>query len=309
MIYTPTLIFVFLGLILSICVISFILGRLGIKSYAKSFGFGHLLFIIIIFCLYYLGTRDAQYQLIWIFPDLVDLPISLLINILALNNTGLYILLLATLGSFQYAAIGWCIDYILSKDKKALLPKKGVKFVGICLLIGLAYWTYKNVLYLRIDKCEQAESQLKKANLDVNNKNIILSDAAKSCFDLKKYDKSKKYANELLVLANENKGDLNIFGPSIYDSHIALGRLDLLEGKPEQAIQHLFEAAKTPGHAVLASFGPDMSLAKDLLEKGYKKPVIDFLTECKIFWEYDDGKIDKWVKEIKEGKTPDFKRF
>lgn len=308
MINPPLLLLAFFVLAVSICTVNFILSRLGIKSYSRSFGIGHLLFIIVVFCLYYFGTRDAQYQLIWIFPDIVDLPISLLVNILAPDNMGIYILLLATLGSIQYAAIGWCIDYKLSKDRKTLLPKRRFKIVWICVLIGLAYWTYTKVSYLTLDKCEQADVRLRKANIEIDEKDRSLTDAAKSCFDLGKYDKARKYANELLVLANENKGDLNIYGPSIYASHIALGRQDLLEGKPEQAIQHLFEAAKTPGHPVLASFGPDMSLAKDLLEKGHKKPVIEFLIECKRIWELGEkeGKIDKWVKEISEGKTPDF---
>jgi tetratricopeptide (TPR) repeat protein len=310
-IYSPTLIVFFIGLAVSICVVSLILRCLGFKSYAKSFGIGHLLFIIVVFCLYYFGTRDAQNQLFWIFPDIVDLPISLLVNILAPDNMGIYILLLATLGSCQYAAIGWCIDYKLSKDRKTLLPKRRFKILGICALIGLAYWTYTKVSYLMLDKCEQAEARLKNANIEVNEKNRSLRDAAKSCFDLEKYDKSKKYADELSKLANENKSDWNIYGTAFYDSHIVLGRLDLLGGKPEQAIYHLLEAAKTPGHATLATFGPDMSLAKDLLEKGYKEPVIEFLIECKKFWESGEkeGKIDKWVKEIKEGKMPDFKRF
>src|SRR6266568_7541906 len=113
MINPPLLLLAFFVLAVSICVVSFILRRLECRSYAKSFGIGHLLFIIVVFCLYYFGTRDAQYQLIWIFPDIVDLPISLLVNILAPDNMGIYILLLATLGSIQYAAIGWCIDYKL----------------------------------------------------------------------------------------------------------------------------------------------------------------------------------------------------
>lgn len=169
----------------------------------------------------------------------------------------------------------------------------------------MAYWTYTSVSYLRLNEYEKAEIQLKKATNDFE-KSMALTDAAQSYFKSKKYGEARKYAEQLLALSNANKNDDNIYGPGVYDSHIILGRLELLNGNSEKAIHHLLEAGKTPGHPTLASFGPDMSLAKELLEKGYKKPVIEFLTGCKRFWTYDEGKLENWIKEINEGKMPDF---
>jgi hypothetical protein len=304
MTFTSTTLLIFLGLAVLIVLVFLVLKRFGIKYYSISFGVGHFLFIVIMACLYYTMPIVAQHQLFWISPELIDLPISLLVQILAPDSMTIYIALLATLGSFQYAAIGWCIDYKLSKDRKLLIPNKCILVVGACVFIGLAYWSYRNLSYLNLNEYEKSVIELENAKTEVDRFRI-LDKAAKSSFKFKKYDKAKNYAEELLVLSQKHKNEV-IYGSAIYDSHVVLGRLALLDGKPEQAIYHLFEAAKTPGDAALASFGPDMSLAKDLLEKGYKEPVIEFLIRCKSFWEFDEGKVDRWVKEINEGKMPDF---
>jgi tetratricopeptide (TPR) repeat protein len=301
----PALLITFLGLAVLIftTVISF--RKYGIKKYWVSFGIGHLLFIVIMSCIYYFGINDAQHQLFWILPSIVDLPASILAEILSPSSMALFVVLLATLGSLQYAAIGWCIDYKFSRDRKSLLPTRRFIVVSVIVFFGLVYWTYSSVSYLRLPDYEKAEIQLKQAKNDFE-KGMALTDAAKSYFKFKKYANARIHAEQLLSLSNSNKNDSNIYGPGIYDSHIILGRLELLKGDSEKAIYHLFEAAKTPGHPTLASFGPDMSLAKDLLEKSYKEPVIEFLTDCKRFWTYNDGKLDKWIKEITEGKMPDF---
>jgi tetratricopeptide (TPR) repeat protein len=299
------LLITFFGLaaLIYISIISF--RRYGIKKYWASFGLGHFLFIIVMSCIYYFGSRDAQYQLFWILPGLVDLPVSILAQILTPHSMAMFVFLLATLGSLQYAAIGWCVDYKFSKDRKSLLPSRRFKVLSLLVLIGLAYWTYSSVSYLRLSDYEKAEIQLKKAKNDFEKSNA-LTDAAKSFLKAKKYVEAKKYAEQLLELSNANRNNENIYGPGIYNSHIILGRLELLNGNSEKAIYHLFEAEKTPGHPVLASFGPDMSLAKDLLEKGYKEPVVEFLTGCKRFWTYDDGKLDRWINEVNQGRMPDF---
>jgi len=294
----------FLELAAAIVLVALVLKRYGIKYCSISFGVGHFLFIAVMALLYYTGPIDAQYQLFWISPELIDLPISLLIQILAPNSMKLYVALLAILGSFQYAVIGWCIDLILSKDKRPLIPNKRILVVGACVIIGLAFWTYRNISYRNLNEYEKSEIKLENAKTEVDRFRILV-EAAKASFKFKKYDKARKYAEELLTLDQKYKDEI-IRGNAIYDAHTILGRLALLDGKPEQAIHHLFEAVKTPGDPGLSSFGPDMSLAKDLLEKGYKEPVIEFLIGCKRFWTHEDGKIDKWVKEIREGKIPDF---
>jgi hypothetical protein len=49
-----------------------------------------------------------------------------------------------------------------------------------------------------------------------------------------------------------------------------------------------------------------VSLAKDLLEKGERDAVIQYLELCRKFWKMDNGRLDQWIKEIKAGKVPQF---
>ena len=77
-------------------------------------------------------------------------------------------------------------------------------------------------------------------------------------------------------------------------------------GQIEKAKDHLIEAGKSPGSPQMDTFGPNMSLAKDLLEKGEKEIVIEYLTLCKSFWEMDEGRLDEWIVLVKAGKIPNF---
>lgn len=217
----------------------------------------------------------------------------------------MFVFLLATLGSLQYAALGWLVDFKLNKDRRTLLPSK--RFILLCSLglIGLSYWTYTSISYQRLPDYEKAEIELKKATNDFERFQA-LEDATKSYYKYEKYNEARKSAEQLLAISQANRNDYNISGDGYYTAHTILGRIDLLEGRPEQAIRHMFEAAKTPGSAVLASFGPDMSLANDLLARGHKVPVLKFLTECKSFWKYEEGQLDKWIKDINDGRKPDF---
>lgn len=277
--------------------------KFGIKYYSAFFGTGHLLYIGIMSYIYFTGEKDAQHQLFWIVPGIIDLPISLLILILASGDMIILSILHATLGSFQYAAIGWCIDYKKSQDRSSLLPKKRYLYIAVTLCIMLGYWAYSNISFSRLSEYDKSEVGLKNATSE-SERYYLLGDAAKSSFNAKKYDKARNYANELLALSQKDKNNCN-YGNAIYDGHMVLGRIELLNGNKEVAVNHLFEAAKTPGSPTLNTFGPNMSLAKDLLDQDQRKPVIVFLIQCKIFW-YDHKQVEDWIKEIQEGKIPDF---
>jgi len=56
----------------------------------------------------------------------------------------------------------------------------------------------------------------------------------------------------------------------------------------------------------METFGPNMSLAKDLLEKGEKDTVLKYFAECRSIWTSNDGKLDKWAGQVKAGEIPDF---
>src|SRR4051812_3857018 len=94
--------------------------------------------------------------------------------------------------------------------------------------------------------------------------------------------------------------------PSTTAPRPGLGRLLLQAGDEEGAKRHLIEAGKTPGSAPLCSFGPTMRLARDLLERGEKAAVLEYLRLCALFWQTDDQRIDQWIHTVELGGMPDF---
>ena len=132
-----------------------------------------------------------------------------------------------------------------------------------------------------------------------------LNDAAKESFVAGNFDDAKKYADELMALFPKFKGDWN-YGNAIQDANLVLGRLAVKEGRIDEAKKYLIAAGNSPGSPQMNTFGPNVSLAKDLLEKGERDVVIQYLELCRKFWEMHRGRLDKWIQEIKTGKTPEF---
>lgn len=292
-----------LGLITLIAVVTYLLFRFNQKKYSLSLAISHLIFIIIMSAIYFPGEKDAQHQLFWILPGLLDLPISLIYPLLSFGNMIVLAIVFATLGTVQYALIGWVVDLIISKNRKELLPTKRFVFPLLIFLCFIGMWAFKNYTYTRLPDNEKAEIELKNAK-DEQTRFYALNDAAKKSFEAKDYKKAEQYSNELLNLAKKYPKDWN-YGNAIYDSHMVLGRLALLSNDVKTAKEHLFQSVATPGSPQLDSFGPNMSLAKDLLEKGQKEPVIEFLNQCKQFW-MEKEQVDDWISEIKADKIPNF---
>ncbi len=79
------------------------------------------------------------------------------------------------------------------------------------------------------------------------------------------------------------------------------------EGPIEDAERYLIEAGKSPGSPQMDSFGPNMSLAKDLLEKGERDVVLEYFELCRKFGGKMHGdQLNKWSQQVKDGKIPDF---
>jgi hypothetical protein len=132
-----------------------------------------------------------------------------------------------------------------------------------------------------------------------------LNDVAKQSFVLGKTEDARKYAKELLALFPKFRGDWN-YGNAVQDANVVLGRIAVTEGRIAEAKQLLLEAGKSPGSPQMDSFGPNTSLAKDLLEKGERDVVLEYFELCRKFWQMDRGRLDRWGQEVKSGKIPDF---
>ncbi len=132
-----------------------------------------------------------------------------------------------------------------------------------------------------------------------------LNAAAKESFVAGNVDEARKYAQELMTLLPSFPGDWN-YGNAVQDGNLVLGRIAVKEGRIDDAKKHLIAAGNSPGSPQMNSFGPNVSLAKDLLEKGERDIAIQYLELCRKFWKMHQGRLDEWIQEIKDGKIPDF---
>jgi hypothetical protein len=87
---------------------------------------------------------------------------------------------------------------------------------------------------------------------------------------------------------------------------MVLGRVALRKGDVEAAKRELIEAGRTPGSPQLNSFGPNMSLAKDLLERKETDTVVAYFELCGKFWKMEQGNLRRWGVLAKAGEMPDF---
>jgi hypothetical protein len=128
-----------------------------------------------------------------------------------------------------------------------------------------------------------------------------LARTALAAGDLKK---AERYANEALV--ESKHGVFWWTGDAIHQGNIVLGRLALRGGEVEEAKRYLLLAGKTPGSTSLAAQGPNMALARDLLERGESAAVLQYLEECGSFWDGNRGRLAEWMALIRAGLKPDF---
>jgi len=113
------------------------------------------------------------------------------------------------------------------------------------------------------------------------------------------------YSKDLLKQAESMKEDWD-YGNAVHAANLVLGRVALVSGDIDEAKRLLLEAGKTPGSPQLDSFGPDMLFAKELLEKGEKKTVIQYFDLCARFWRMEDGNLGKWRAQAERNEIPDF---
>ena len=132
-----------------------------------------------------------------------------------------------------------------------------------------------------------------------------LDGASKESFVAGNIEEARNYAQELMTLLPKYKGDWN-YGNAIQDANLVFGRIAVREGNIEAAKKYLIAAGKSPGSPQMDSFGPNMTLAKDLLEKGERDAVLEYFMLCRKFWKMDHGKLDQWIQEVMDGKNPDF---
>ena len=125
---------------------------------------------------------------------------------------------------------------------------------------------------------------------------------AKAAFTAKCYDLASTHARAMLLRFEADGSDGH--GDLVHQGHTILGRIALLQGDVDQAKEHLLASGKTPGSAVLGSFGPTMVLALELLERDEFGVVGEYLELCSEFWQNDN--LDAWRTSVAAREMPDF---
>lgn len=131
----------------------------------------------------------------------------------------------------------------------------------------------------------------------------LLMSTAKVAFASGDLKKARSYALEMVGETDKSSWD---YGNSIHHGNLLLGQLALGSGDVETAKLHLIEAGKTPGSPQLNSFGPNMALAKGLLEKGESEIVLEYFELCGKFWQDMEGSLKTWAGDVQAGRTPSF---
>lgn len=131
-----------------------------------------------------------------------------------------------------------------------------------------------------------------------------LTELAKSALYLGHTNDARGYAQRLLAMAPQFQ-DSWTYGNAIHDGNEVLGQIAMQEGRLDDAKRHLLAAGQTPGSPQLDSFGPDMWLAQDLLAKGERETVLEYLQLCRKFWKRHGDLLDRWTQAIQAGQTPD----
>ena len=143
---------------------------------------------------------------------------------------------------------------------------------------------------------------------------LLLPRVAKAALEAGLNDKATEYARKTLQLVPKfqspaitlNHGPVSNVGDAVFTGNLVLGRLAILKGDTESAKKYLLLAGQTDGSPGLDTFGPNLSLARELLLVSEGETVLKFLDECRVFWRSERGRLDQWSLEIQSGKTPNF---
>jgi hypothetical protein len=178
---------------------------------------------------------------------------------------------------------------------------RSMRYITTLLLCGLLLGCGKGGSDKANPRLQPALDKLAAAN-SPELRFCALGAAAKQSFAAGKVEDARKYAQELMALLPSFRQNQE-YGNAVHDANLTLGRIAVREGRLDEAKRHLIESIRTPGGRLM-DYGPNMSLAKDLLEKGERQVVLDYFALCKKFWNF--GRLDEWSQQVKEGKTPDF---
>jgi hypothetical protein len=137
---------------------------------------------------------------------------------------------------------------------------------------------------------------------EVNGRLYQLRNILRVAYQANDLQKTELYASEMAALIPQLRNPSD----AVHWSNIYLGLHAVSRGDMTMAKQRLLDAGRVKGSPVLNSFGPNMLLAKVLLEKGEKATVLEYFDLVKSFWAGDQGKLADWIAVVRGGGVPAF---
>lgn len=157
---------------------------------------------------------------------------------------------------------------------------------------------------------EQHQKSMKRLNeaTDEYSRWVALGSAALWSVDVGRFDDANRFARELEVLLVKYPTDWN-YGNAVSKIHTTLGRLALKRGDVELAKRELSLAGASPGSPQMDTFGPNLSLARDLLMSGApgaQDALLAHFDDIEKFWRMDSGALRVWREDVRAGREPNF---
>jgi hypothetical protein len=141
--------------------------------------------------------------------------------------------------------------------------------------------------------------------LDVTERFHIFIEMPRDAVRAGDFLQAKRLGLQLLDMASLFQKDPE-YGTAIHVGNIALGRVALHTGDVDTANGYLTAAGQAQASPTLTGAGPDMSLAAELLARGQRRTVRDYLAACAKTWKSGSARVHAWIDTVDAGGTPDF---
>jgi len=164
----------------------------------------------------------------------------------------------------------------------------------------ISYVEKRHTFYENLDK-ERYQKALDGMNENeiYSYRNVVLS----ARFDARNIalNNITAYEKHQLTIIQKLKNSFVGNSESFHNINIAKGWFALKSGNEDEAISYLFASTKVKGSPILASFGPDKTLIRELYKRGKKEAVLKYLEMSESFWKTDSAVnyIMVWRKMIK----------
>jgi tetratricopeptide (TPR) repeat protein len=168
---------------------------------------------------------------------------------------------------------------------------------------------YQSLLIAKPSQSQRAEKALTALDAYIGLENNVVQKIrafatmcvlARASHDLVRCKRAVNISLELSKSV-EQKGQI---ADAIHRIHTVRGLVSLDENDIEGALVALNDSiplCKTP---VLSSFGPEFDLANNLLVRGERKSVCEYLSRCAKIWKNGQFKVAFWLLQINLGQKP-----